>query len=90
MVKKININDVAENLDEIIAGIDSGDEVVLAKAGMPLFKLVKIEPEKPKKKFKLGSLKDALKEIDLDTWDDLDLKVAELLVKEKKWRSEIS
>lgn len=52
---KVNIHDAKTNLSRLLERVAMGEEVVIAKAGRPVAKLVPISSERPR--FKLGSAK---------------------------------
>jgi prevent-host-death family protein len=44
--KTINIHDAKTNLSSLIARVEAGEEVVIARAGKPVAKLVPVKPRK--------------------------------------------
>jgi prevent-host-death family protein len=52
---EVNIHEAKTHLSKLLERVALGEEVVIAKAGKPVAKLVAIEPEKPS--FKFGSAK---------------------------------
>lgn len=53
--KPINVHQAKTHLSKLLARVAKGEEIVIAKAGKPVARLVPIEPEKPKKRI-LGQL----------------------------------
>lgn len=51
----VNIFEAKTQLSKLIAMVENGEEVVIARAGKPVARLSKLEPEKPKIRF--GGLK---------------------------------
>jgi antitoxin (DNA-binding transcriptional repressor) of toxin-antitoxin stability system len=51
----VNIFQAKTQLSKLIAMAENGEEVVIARAGKPVVRLSKLEPEKPKIRF--GGLK---------------------------------
>jgi prevent-host-death family protein len=51
----VNVHDAKTNLSRLLERVAMGEEVIIAKAGKPVAKLVAIRPARPK--FKLGSAK---------------------------------
>jgi len=49
-VQKINIHEAKTNLSRLLAEVADGAEVVIAKAGKPVAKLVPIKPTTPARK----------------------------------------
>jgi prevent-host-death family protein len=52
---EVNIHEAKTQLSKLLARVALGEEVIIAKAGKPVAKLVAIGSEKPR--FKLGSAK---------------------------------
>ncbi len=45
-MKQVNIHEAKTRLSQLIADVERGDEVVIARAGKPAVRLVKVEPER--------------------------------------------
>ena len=45
-----NIGKAKANFSRILRRVEAGEEVVIARAGVPVAKLVRCEPEKPKRR----------------------------------------
>jgi antitoxin (DNA-binding transcriptional repressor) of toxin-antitoxin stability system len=68
MKKVINMHEAKTHLSKIALEVEQGEEVVIARFGKPIMKLVRVEPETPKKViFGLGS--EILKDFD---WDEIE------------------
>jgi antitoxin (DNA-binding transcriptional repressor) of toxin-antitoxin stability system len=68
MKKVINMHEAKTHLSKIALQVQNGDEVVIARFGKPIMKLVKVEPEIRKPIiFGLGS--EILKDFD---WDEIE------------------
>ena len=52
---EVNIHEAKTHLSRLLERVALGEEVIIAKAGTPVARLVAIEP--PVRKFKLGSAK---------------------------------
>jgi prevent-host-death family protein len=52
---EVNIHEAKTHFSKLLERVALGEEVIIAKAGKPVAKLVSIEPEKPR--FKFGSAK---------------------------------
>ncbi len=52
---EVNIHEAKTHLSKLLARVALGEEVIIAKAGKPVARLVSIAPERPR--FKLGSAK---------------------------------
>jgi prevent-host-death family protein len=66
-VTEVNIHEAKTHLSRLLEKVQQGEEVVIAKAGKPIAKLVRIEKEKPKPR-RFGSAKGTIKL--LPGWDD--------------------
>jgi antitoxin (DNA-binding transcriptional repressor) of toxin-antitoxin stability system len=68
MKKVVNMHEAKTHLSKIALQVENGDEVVIARFGKPIMKLVKVEPEIPKPIiFGLGA--EILKDFD---WDKIE------------------
>jgi antitoxin (DNA-binding transcriptional repressor) of toxin-antitoxin stability system len=68
MKKVINMHEAKTHLSKIALQVENGDEVVIARFGKPIMKLVKVEPEIQRPIiFGLGS--EILKDFD---WDEIE------------------
>ena len=64
---EVNIHEAKTHLSRLLEKVQQGEEVVIAKAGKPIAKLVKIEKEKPKPR-KFGTARGMIKFY--PGWDD--------------------
>lgn len=48
MAKQVNVHDAKTHFSKLIAEVEAGEEIVIARAGKPILKLVKIEPDLPR------------------------------------------
>ncbi|MGH8726876.1 MAG: type II toxin-antitoxin system Phd/YefM family antitoxin [Burkholderiales bacterium] len=71
-MEQVNIHEAKTHLSRLVDQVAAGAEIVIAKAGKPLAKLVPYEPAKPKRQFGLykGKIKIA-KDFDAPLPDDL-------------------
>lgn len=60
MTTTVNIHDAKTQLSRLIAGVEKGDEVIIARAGKPVARLVPVEA-KPRREF--GSMKHLIGDI---------------------------
>ncbi len=56
---EVNVHHAKTNLSKLILRAEAGEEIVIARAGKPVVKLVRIEAA-PRKLYKLGALKGRL------------------------------
>jgi prevent-host-death family protein len=64
----VNVHEAKTNLSRLIEQALRGEEVVIARNGVPAVKLVQVEPETKKPKRKPGQLAGLFVEIDPDWW----------------------
>lgn len=48
--KPVNMHQAKTHLSKLVARVAKGEEIVIAKAGKPVARLVPIEPERPRKR----------------------------------------
>ncbi|MGY8653480.1 MAG: type II toxin-antitoxin system Phd/YefM family antitoxin [Verrucomicrobiia bacterium] len=46
-MKTVNVHDAKTNLSRLLAQVEEGEEIVIAKAGIPVAKLISIARVKP-------------------------------------------
>lgn len=51
MAKQYNVHETKTNLSKILTRVAKGEEVIIAKSGIPIAKLVPIEKEKSQNRF---------------------------------------
>jgi prevent-host-death family protein len=59
MAKTVNIHEAKTNLSRIVDEVAAGSEVIIAKAGKPMARLVPLNAERPPRRF--GLLKGRIK-----------------------------
>jgi prevent-host-death family protein len=74
MLLQYNIHQAKTNLSSILEKVRNGEDVIIAKAGTPIAKLVPIEQKKPRKPGLIkGKLSDSffepLPESELEAWE---------------------
>ena len=77
---KINVHEAKTQLSKLLAAAEAGEEVIIARHGKPVAKLVPVEEVRPKRRF--GSMKgrieldesffDPLPEEELRAWEGSD------------------
>lgn len=70
MPKQVNVHDAKTHFSKLIAEVEAGEEIIIARAGKPILKLVKIEPELPR--IVPGFAKGLIPLWDEDEWEALD------------------
>lgn len=83
MVKQVNVHEAKTHFSKLIAEVEAGEEIVVARAGTPILKLVKIETALPP--LVPGFAKDIVPAITDDEWDDMKRDVAATFI-DKDWR----
>jgi prevent-host-death family protein len=65
----VNVHEAKTNLSRLIEQALQGEEVIIARNGVPAVKLVQVEPARPAKpKRQPGLWADQIEEIDPDWW----------------------
>jgi prevent-host-death family protein len=54
-VQQVNIHEAKTHFSKLVERVEAGDEIVIARAGKPVAKLVPVEPQREPRK--LGQLK---------------------------------
>ena len=49
MIRKVNIHEAKTNLSRLLAGVEKGEEVIIAKAGKPVARLVSVKERSDKR-----------------------------------------
>jgi len=76
----VNMRDARSNLSKLVRQAQAGDEVILARAGTPVAKIVPYMAE-PRRSI-IGAMKDVIPEISNEDWEASDRDVAKLW---KEW-----
>ena len=71
MVKQVNVHEAKTNFSKLIAEVEAGEEIIVARAGTPIIKLVKIEYQRPIP-IVPGFAKGLIPDWDEDEWERLD------------------
>lgn len=74
MVHQVNIHEAKTHFSKLVEEVENGGEVVVARAGKPILRLVKVE-EVPTPR-QLGFAKDCFVNFSQQAWDELDADVA--------------
>ena len=77
---QVNVHEAKTNFSRLLADVEAGDEVVIARAGKPVARLVPFEvpSERPASR-RLGGLEDCGFSWNEDEWNDADQKELEAL-----------
>lgn len=76
MTHIVNMHDAKSNLSKLVLQAHEGDEIILARAGKPVAKIVPYEA--PARKSIFGALKDVIPEITNEQWEASDRDMAKL------------
>lgn len=74
MTKQVNMYEAKTHFSKLAEEVEAGAEIIVARAGKPVLKLVKIEETKTNRK--LGWAAHLFEDFDWDAWDALDIEVA--------------
>jgi len=76
MTHIVNMHDAKSNLSKLVLQAHEGDEIIIARAGKPVAKIVPYEA--PARKGIFGALKDVIPEITDEQWEASDRDMAKL------------
>lgn len=76
MSKQVNMYEAKTHFSKLAEEVEAGAEIIVARSGRPVLKLVRIE--EPKVNRKLGWASHLSKDFDWDAWDELDKDVAKM------------
>jgi prevent-host-death family protein len=76
----VNMRDARSNLSKLVRQAQAGDEVILARAGTPIAKIVPYTAAA--RRSVIGALKDVIPQISDEDWEASDREVAKLW---KEW-----
>ena len=74
MTKQVNMYEAKTHFSKLAEEVEAGAEIIVARAGKPVLKLVKIEETTVNRK--LGWAAHLFEDFDWDAWDALDAEVA--------------
>ncbi len=66
-MRQVNIHEAKTHFSELIAAVERGEEVVIARRGKPVAKVSACD-ESPRPKVRLGLFEGLVREIDPDWW----------------------
>lgn len=78
MAWSVDVSEAGKNLPELAEKVQSGEEILVSRDGLPIMKLVPVQTSSVRLRgakateFKLGYAADHLKDFDWDEWDRLD------------------
>ena len=76
MTHIVNMHEAKSNLSSLVAKAREGDDVIIARAGKPVAKLVAYDEVVHPRRF--GALKDVLPDISVEEWEETDSAIAHL------------
>ena len=76
MNKQVNMYEAKTHFSKLAEEVEAGAEIIVARSGKPVLKLVRIE--EPKLQRKLGWASEQSKDFDWAAWDELDKQVAKM------------
>jgi prevent-host-death family protein len=72
MSRQVNVHEAKTQFSKIIAAVEAGEEIVVARAGKPIIKLVKIDEQLPPP-IVPGFAHDLLPDVSDEEWDALNV-----------------
>ena len=85
-MKVVNMHEAKTNFSKLLALVEAGDEVVIARAGKPVAKLVALEPNVSKRRIGFG--KELFAELTEEQWQEVEKEYRESINRSKPWHSE--
>ena len=76
MSKQVNMYEAKTHFSKLAEEVEAGAEIIVARSGKPVLKLVRIE--EPQVKRTLGWASELAKDFDWDAWDAIDTEVAKM------------
>lgn len=76
MSKQVNMYEAKTHFSKLAEEVEAGAEIIVARSGRPVLKLVRIE--EPKVQRQLGWAAEEGKDFDWAAWDELDKQVAKM------------
>lgn len=68
-MRTVNIHEAKTHFSELIAAVERGEEIVIARRGVPVAKVSACNPEtEPPRRRVFGGLADVARELDPDWW----------------------
>ncbi|HEX6753322.1 MAG TPA: type II toxin-antitoxin system prevent-host-death family antitoxin [Solirubrobacterales bacterium] len=74
---RVNMHEAKTHLSKLVARVESGEQIVITRAGKPAAKLVPVSTEKPGKR-KLGGWEGKMRMPTDAEWEEMDREVEEL------------
>lgn len=88
MSRQVNIHEAKTHFSKLVEEVEAGGEVVVARAGKPILRLVKLDQEPPKRIFGFG--KGILKNLTDEEWEAAQIEFGKLFVQDKPWHKDFS
>ena len=76
MARTVNMHDAKTHLSQLVAAVEDGEEIVIARKGVPVARLVSATPVK--KSFAFGQHTDLVSPDWEDNWDELEAEYQKL------------
>lgn len=67
-MRQVNIHEAKTHFSELIAAVEQGEEIVIARRGKPVARVSGCDEKTPQRKVILGGLAGMAEEIDPDWW----------------------
>ena len=75
MARTVNMHDAKTHLSQLVAAVEDGEEIVIARKGVPVARLVSATPER---KFVFGQHSELVSLDILDDWEDTDAEIRKM------------
>ena len=75
MARTVNMHDAKTHLSQLVAAVEDGEEIVIARKGVPVARLVSARPER---KFAFGQHAHLVSPDILDDWEETDAQIRKM------------
>ncbi len=83
MEKMYNIHEAKTNFSKIAEAVEAGAEIIIARAGKPIMRLVKYDEQPAKLKF--GLFKGLMEPVSKEDWERMDEEIRANFVEDELW-----
>ena len=68
MARQVNVHEAKTHLSELLAAVERGEEIIIARRGKPIARITPCKPASRKGRIKLGFFEGMGRELDPDWW----------------------
>jgi prevent-host-death family protein len=76
MAKTVNMHEAKTTLSKLVVAVEDGEEVIIARKGVPVAKLVPVTPSR--QKFRFGQHAGLISPAILDDWEETDAEIRKM------------